>query len=45
MNHIAIFLIANFYVRENQIYEERNQESARQEKSCSEEEEVAAASC
>jgi hypothetical protein len=42
MNHIAIFQIAKLYIRENQIDEERNQESTRQEKSCSQEEEVAA---
>ncbi len=43
MNHIAIFQIAKFDVRENHINEERSQESRRKEESCSEEKEVAAA--
>jgi hypothetical protein len=43
MNHIAIFPIAKFDVREKQIDEERNQESRPEEKGCSEEKEVARA--
>jgi hypothetical protein len=41
MNHIAIFLVAKFDVRENQIDEERNQESRPEEKGPRKKEEVA----
>ena len=41
MNHIAIFSVAKFDVRENQIDEERNQESRPEEKGARKKEEVA----
>jgi hypothetical protein len=41
MNHIAIFQVAKFDVRENQIDEERNQESRPEEKGTCKKEEVA----
>ena len=41
MNHIAIFLVAKFDVREKQIDEERNQESRPEEKGPRKKEEVA----